>query len=84
MEKSEQNIRLIKILLHLTISEPDISFQVSQLCQFMSQPTYVHRNVALNVLKYLIGTYDFKPKFSSSKPLSLFAFHDADGDSLLI
>ena len=48
--------RLIRRLIHLTTRQPDISYAVNQLSQFLSCPTTSHHQATLRVLKYIKGT----------------------------
>jgi hypothetical protein len=65
---------LIGSLNHAAIfSRPDISFAVSQLSQFLKQPTATHMAAARRVLRYLKGTstlsivYEYKHKRGDDK-----------------
>ena len=45
-------------------TRPDLSYIVTKLSQFMSNPTVCHLNAAKHVLRYSNGTLDFGLKFS--------------------
>lgn len=53
VENSVHYPRLVGKLLYLTAMQPDISFVVQQLSQFLSNPYDKHLQVAYQVLKYL-------------------------------
>ncbi|CAL2228782.1 unnamed protein product [Prunus armeniaca] len=68
---------LVGALQYLTITRPDISFAVNQVCQFMHQPTDIHWKAVKHILRYVLGTFHdglvFRPGDSS-----MIAFSDAD------
>ena len=57
LPKAEPYQRLIGKLIYLTITRPDISYTVHVLSQFMHQPTDIHYQAALRVLRYLSGSH---------------------------
>ena len=60
-------------------TRPDLSYIVTKLSQYMSQPSEAHYNAAKRVLKYLKGTSDYSLKFSKAdEPLVLLGFSDSD------
>lgn len=65
-------------LQYLALTRPDISFAVNRLSQFMQKPTTAHWEAAKRVLRYLAGTVTHGIFFSSSTPLTLHAYSDAD------
>ena len=66
----------------MTCTRPDLSFVVTKLPQYMSNPTSAHLNIAKNVLKYLKGTIDYSLKFSKSDTeMRLFGYCDSDWGS---
>lgn len=50
------NRRLIGRLLYLTHTQPDISYAVSNLSQFLGSPTVEHHQAALRILRYIKGS----------------------------
>ncbi|XP_070011133.1 uncharacterized mitochondrial protein AtMg00810-like [Nicotiana sylvestris] len=69
---------LVKKLIYLTITKPDICFTVQVLSQFMQQPKRSYWDASLRVTKYIKGCSDlgiFMPKNST---IQLTAFCDAD------
>lgn len=69
--------RLIRRLIYLTYSRPEISYDVSKLCQLIA-PTDEHVLAGLHVLTYLNGSLGNGLFFSSSSTLTLKGFSDFD------
>ncbi|KAD3640561.1 hypothetical protein E3N88_29784 [Mikania micrantha] len=65
-------------LQYITITRPDITYAVQQLCLHMHSPRTSHYNVLKRVLHYLKGTPTFGLKISKSSASSLLAYTDAD------
>ncbi|GAU15979.1 hypothetical protein TSUD_338500 [Trifolium subterraneum] len=63
--------RLIGRLLYLTHSRPEISYAVSKLSQFLSEPTNEHMLAGLHVLKYLKNNPGKGLFFSSESSLQI-------------
>ncbi|XP_030479282.1 uncharacterized mitochondrial protein AtMg00810-like [Cannabis sativa] len=76
---------LIGKLLYLTITRPDISFAVNKLSQFLQSPRQPHLTAATRILHYLKNSPGQGLFFhaSSSSPLQLKAFADADWGACL-
>jgi len=68
---------VIGALQYCTLTRPDISFTVNQLCQFLHCPKTAHLSAAKRVLRYLKGTPDFGLLFTKGS-LSLHAYCDSD------
>jgi len=69
---------IIGSLNHLAVySRPDIAFAVSQLSQFLSDPTTTHFKAAKQVLRYLKGTADFSITYGKAPNLNILAYADA-------
>lgn len=63
----------------MSCSRPDITYIVSKLSQFMSNPTKAHFNAAKDVLRYLKGTKDYFLKFTkSTNNIKITGFCDSD------
>lgn len=66
----------------MTSTRPDLSFIVTKLSQYMSNPTNTHLCMAKHVLRYLKGTLGNKLTFRKSKKgLKLLGYCDADWGS---
>jgi hypothetical protein len=74
---------IVGALQYCTLTWPDISYSVNQLCQFLHCPTTAHLIAAKRVLRYLKGTLDSGLLFTRG-PLHLYAYCDSDwaGDPL--
>jgi hypothetical protein len=51
--------QIIRSLMYLTNTRPDICFAVNTLSQYLVEPKRVHLVVAKHVMRYLKGTLDF-------------------------
>ena len=51
--------QLIRSLMYLVNTRPDISFAVNSLSQFMLDPRRVHWTAAKHILRYIIGIVDY-------------------------
>ena len=70
--------RLIRRLIYLTTTRPDIAFVVQQLSQHVSQPRVVHYRAAIRILQY-VKSFSAKGLFYEHKTdLSLSGFADSD------
>lgn len=71
--------KLTGSLNHLaSFSRPDISYAVSHLSQFNSDPTTTHMKAAKHVLRYLKGTRFFCITYGCPQHLYILGFSDAD------
>lgn len=69
---------VVGALQYLTITHPDISYAVKQVCQFMHHPTTTaHWTTAKHILRYLKHTYDHG-LFYRPGPLKIEAYSDVD------
>jgi hypothetical protein len=64
-------------LQYCTLTRPEISFSVNQLCQHLHHPTTAHLSAAKRVLRYLKSSADHGLFFSKG-PLHLTAYCDSD------
>ena len=58
--------------------QPDITYAVQQLSQFLDSYMYAHWNAAIRVVRYLKGTWDLKLTLGSHKPIELLGLTDSD------
>ncbi|XP_062176052.1 secreted RxLR effector protein 161-like [Alnus glutinosa] len=70
---------LVGSLVYLTITRPDISYDVYQVSQFIAAPRSTHFFAVLRILRYLKGILFYGLQyFSSQSPLELHAYTDAN------
>jgi hypothetical protein len=65
-------------LQYLTLTRPDISYAVQQICLHMHVRHTPHLALVKHVLRYLCGTLDFGLTLHASSSTSLMAYSDAD------
>ncbi|XP_042423315.1 uncharacterized mitochondrial protein AtMg00810-like [Zingiber officinale] len=65
-------------LVFLTMTRPDIAYDVHVVSQFVTAPTIVHWAAVLRILRYLRGTQFQSLLFPSTSSLELCAYSDAD------
>ena len=70
--------RLIGELIYLNHTRPDISYAVSLLSQFMSEPYEIHLRAAYRILSYLKFTVRHGLLFTRERGLSLEVYIDSD------
>ncbi|KAG6427555.1 hypothetical protein SASPL_111801 [Salvia splendens] len=70
--------RQIRRLLYLCITQPDITFAVHKLSQYVSKPCDEHWEASEKILRYLKGTPGHDLFYSSDNKPALSIFSDAD------
>ena len=70
--------QIIVSLMHLTNTRLDICFVVNTLSQYMVESRHVHLIVAKHILRYLKGTIDYGPRYTSDQEISLHGYADSD------
>uniref|UniRef100_A0A2N9FPR9 Integrase catalytic domain-containing protein n=1 Tax=Fagus sylvatica TaxID=28930 RepID=A0A2N9FPR9_FAGSY len=70
--------RLVGKLIYLTITRPDISYAVSIVSQFMTNPRVPHMNAVIRILKYLKNALGRGLFYRSSGHLRIEGYTDAD------
>jgi hypothetical protein len=69
---------MIRSLLYLTATRPDIQFSVCLCARFQASPRTSHQQAVKRILKYLRHTPDFGLWYSASSSLALYGFSNAD------
>ncbi|XP_051190268.1 uncharacterized mitochondrial protein AtMg00810-like [Lolium perenne] len=69
---------LADALQYLTLTRPDITYAVNQVCLFMHKPTTAHFGLIKRILRYLKGTPHFGLQLFRSSAHDLVAYSDAD------
>jgi len=69
---------LVGSLQYLSLTHPDIAFSTNKLAQFMQNPRTAHWTALKRVLRYLVGSCDKGVFISTTAPLNLHAYSDAD------
>lgn len=77
LDDQEMYMSLVGRLMYLTITRPDITFSVNNLCQYSSAPHTSHLNVAYKVMQYIKGSVG-KGLFYSADDDLIKVFVDAD------
>ncbi|RVX13204.1 Retrovirus-related Pol polyprotein from transposon RE1 [Vitis vinifera] len=70
--------RLVGSLIYLTTTQPDISYVVHQVSQFMTSPRHLHLAVVRCIIRYLRGSPTHGLFFPTGSFLQLVAYSDAD------
>ncbi|KAF5460611.1 hypothetical protein F2P56_020469 [Juglans regia] len=70
--------QIIGALQYCTITRPDISYAINQLCQYMHQPRTPHLQAMKRVLRYLKGTIVNHGLFYTPSPLQLHTYCDSN------
>jgi hypothetical protein len=70
---------IIGSLLYLMIdTHPDISYAVTHLSQFTTNPSEDHYKAVLHICRYLAGTQDYKLVYGKAADKGLMAYTDSD------
>jgi hypothetical protein len=65
-------------LQYLTLTRPDISYVVQQVCLFMHDPRDSHLQLIKHILRYIKGTSHYGLQIHKTSDLGLIAYSDAD------
>ena len=71
--------QIIRSLMYLTNTRPDICFVVNTLSQYLVQPRRVHLVATKHVMRYLKGTIDFGLYYDNSHEYRLYGYTDQIG-----
>jgi len=74
--------RIIGRLLHLTVTRPDISYDVQHLSQSLQAPKEPHYQAALHVPRYLKGTVNKDLFYLRDNDMQVIAYCDADWEAI--
>ena len=69
---------LVGSLQHLSLTRPNIAFSTNKLAKFIQNPRTTHWTALKRVLRYLAGSCDKGVFISTTAPLNLHAYLDAD------
>ena len=69
---------MIRCLLYLTASWPDIAFSVGVCSRFQSNPIVSHLNAVKRIIKYVGGTCDYELFYSKESNMCLAGFSDSN------
>ena len=75
--------QLVRSLIYLTVTRPDISYAIHVVSQFMATPRSPHYAAVIRILRYLKRTIFDDLHFSSHSSLTLQAYCFLLGDSLI-
>jgi hypothetical protein len=70
--------QIIRSLMYLTNTRPDICFAVNTVSQFLVEPRRVHLVAAKHVMRYLKGTMDYGLSYDGDHDFTLIGYTDAD------
>ncbi|XP_014511392.1 uncharacterized protein LOC106770080 [Vigna radiata var. radiata] len=70
--------RLIRRLVYLTNTHPDITYVVHRLSQYVASPTQTHHQVAFHILHYIKNTYGQDIFLKATSNITLKAYRDFD------
>ena len=71
--------QMIRSLMYLTNTRPDICFVVNTLSQYLTDPRSVHLTAAKHILRYLKGTIDYGLKYDANQKINLEGYMDSIG-----
>ena len=69
-------------LIYLTITQPDLSYSVGLLSQFMQHPRNLHHDCAKRILQYVSATMDYGIMYKSDPTIRLEGYTDAAGQAI--
>src|SRR6266540_2039683 len=77
-EDSTRYRSVVGALQYLTLTQPDISYSVNKVCQYLHAPTSIHWTTVKRILRYIKDTTGVGLSFVQSSSMLLTAFSDAD------
>ena len=70
--------QLVRSLIYLTLTRPDISYPVGVVSRYMSNPKKPHLDAVKRILKYIKGTINFGILYKEIKDCQVMGYCDAD------
>jgi hypothetical protein len=70
--------QIVGSLIYLTITQPDLSYPVGVISQYMARPTEEHLQSVLRILRYVSGTKDRGLLYRAGTTVQLAGYTDAD------
>lgn len=70
--------QIVETLQYATITRPETTYSVNKICQFMHNPSLVHWQTVIRILRYLKGTFSLGLHLKCPANLRLSAYADAD------
>lgn len=70
--------RIIRSLLYLTHTRPDLIFEVGMVSHFMQSPTMYHLGAVKRILHYISRTLDYRIHYTHTNKFNLIGFTDSD------
>jgi hypothetical protein len=70
--------RIVRSLIYLTITRPDLSYPVGVISQYMARSTEEHLQSALHILRYISGTKDRGLLYQAGTAVQLAGYTDTD------
>ncbi|XP_026417450.1 uncharacterized protein LOC113312932 [Papaver somniferum] len=71
-------ISMIRSLLYLTATRPDIAFSVGCCARFQADPRESHLKAVKRIIRYVNGTMDYGLSYSMDTNNNIVAYSDAD------
>ena len=78
LTNAESYRRVIRQLLYLTLTRPDISYHMQHLSQFLQAPRDIHYQATIHVLRYLKGIANRGLYYSVGDSSQVTTYSDAD------
>ncbi|WVZ03114.1 hypothetical protein V8G54_023920 [Vigna mungo] len=78
LDDPTQYRKLVGSLIYVTITRPDISYDVHTVSKFMQSPRHFHFSAVQHIIKYFLGTSSRGLFFPGKSSLQLQAYNDAD------
>jgi hypothetical protein len=69
---------IVGALQYLTLTRPDLSFSINNVCQFLHAPTTDHWTAVKRILRYVKHTLRYGLKITKSSSMLVSAFTDSD------